>query len=169
MLQYLKNRCITDFTAMPEKDSSALLLAARAVQEATRSGTTPRPLRGKNLGLLCEEAELDEDGAALFQRAALALGAQVAQLRPGLSARSTPDEVQHTAQLLGRLYDALECVGMPSELVQRIGAMAGVPVFESLSSNRHPIAALALQLNPQQSLNDNRCALMQAVLLGALA
>lgn len=169
MVEYLKYRSISEFTAMPDKDVSALLVAARAMQDATESGTAPRALRGTNLGLLCDAAEKVEGDAALFQRAALALGAQVALLRPSLSERSTPDEVRHTAHLLGLLYDALECVDMSSDLVRRIGAAAGVPVFESLSSNRHPIAALALHLNPQLSINNNRCALMQAVLLGALA
>ena len=125
-----------------------------------------RSLRGKNLALLCDT--VDADGAALFQRAASQLGAQVAHLRPSLSRFSTLHEVQHTARVLGRLYDAMDCVGMPADLVLEIGAAAGVPVFEAMSSSLHPMVRLAEQLDGLD-IDDKRCAVMQAVLLGALA
>jgi hypothetical protein len=44
-----------------------------------------------------------------------------------------------------------------------------VPVFEAISSSRHPTARLALRLDHPPALDDRRCAVMQAVLLGALA
>ena len=166
MVRLLKQRSLTDFAAMSGQDTDALLALARELQSASRAGTGIRPLRGKNLALLCDA--LDADGATLFQRAASELGAQVAHLRPSLSRFSTPQEVQHTARVLGRLYDAMDCVGMATGLVLQIGAAAGVPVFEAISSSRHPMARLAEQLDGE-AIDDKRCALMQAVLLGALA
>jgi len=163
----LKHRSLRDFAAMSEPDTRALLTLAHELQTASQAGLNGRVLRGKNLALLCDT--VDADGAALFQRAASDMGAQVAHLRPSLSRFSTPQEVQHTARVLGRLYDALDCVGMPPELVRQIGVAAGVPVFEAMSSSRHPIARLAGQLNGGATDADKRCALMQAVLLGALA
>jgi ornithine carbamoyltransferase len=167
MAPLLKQRSLSDFAAMSEQDTRALLGLAHRLQTASQAGLNGRILRGKNLALLCDT--VDADGAELFQRAASDLGAQVAHLRPSLSKFSTPQEVQHTARVLGRLYDALDCVGMPPELVRQIGVAAGVPVFEAISSNRHPTAALAGQLNGDSTDVDKRCAVMQAVLLGALA
>jgi ornithine carbamoyltransferase len=61
----------------------------------------------------------------------------------------------------------MDCIGMPPDLVHQIGVAAGVPVFEAISSSLHPTAALARQLNGGAS-DDKRCAVMQAVLVGAL-
>ncbi len=166
MVQPLKQRSLTDFAAMSAQDTDALLALASELQNASHIGMNTRLLRGKNLALLCDS--VDVDGADLFQRAASALGAQVAHLRPSLSGFSTPQEVQHTARVLGRLYDAMDCVGMPPDLVHRIGAAAGVPVFEALSSSRHPTGQLADRLDAL-TIDDRRCAILQALLLGALA
>lgn len=166
MVPPLKHRSLTDFAAMSAQDASGLVALARELLSTSHAGMAGRVLRGKNLAVLCDT--VDADGAELFQRAASDLGAQVAHLRPSLSRFSTPQEVQHTARVLGRLYDAMDCVGMPAELVHQIGVAAGVPVFESISSSRHPTASLADQLNGE-AIEDKRCALMQAVLLGALA
>ena len=168
MLQHLTYRSITEFAALTAGDADALAATARGLQGCL-SGAGERPLRGKNLGLLCADAAGSGPDTALLQHAALALGAQVALLRPGLTETSTAEQVLHTARILGRLYDALECVGLSAELVRRIGDGAGVPVFEALSSPTHPICRLAAPLDPLRPVSDNRCALMQAVLLNALA
>ena len=124
-------------------------------------------LRGKNLGLLCEA---DDDGdAALFRRAAVELGAHVAHIRPSLSELSTPQEVQHTARMLGRLYDAVECQGMAPALVQQVGNDAGVPVYDGIASQDHPTARLAALLDGDAAPADNRRFVLQAVLLSTLA
>jgi ornithine carbamoyltransferase len=167
MVLILKQRSLDEFATMPARDMSALLAHARELQAAARAGTAQRALRGKNFGLFCDSA--DDGDAALFQRAATALGAQVAHLRPSLSELSTPQDVRHTARVLGRLYDAIDCVGMSSDLVQRIGADAGVPVFEGIASSRHPTAVLAEQLDGAAAAEDKRCLVIQAVLISALA
>ncbi len=143
-----------------------MLANARGLQNAWRSGTEQRPLRGKNVALLCDAA--DDGNAALFQRAAATLGAQVARLRPSLSERSAPQDVQDTARVLGRLYDAVDCVGMAADLVRRIGDEAGVPVFEAIGSTSHPTTALADLLDDATPIDDRRCLVIQAVLLAAL-
>ena len=64
-------------------------------------------LRGKNVALLC--ASPDDLDALLFQRAASELGAHVSHIRPDLSEPSSSPVFRHTAQMLGRLYQAVEC------------------------------------------------------------
>ncbi len=147
-------------------DMSALLASARALGRAAKSGGPGTPLRGKNLGLLCE-FEVDAD-AALVRRAALELGAHVAHIRPSLTEMSNRDEVRHTARMLGRLYDVLVCQGLPLGLVQQINTDAGVPVLDGAASADHPTAPLAARLGDSISPDDARRFVLQALLLRVL-
>lgn len=158
---------ILAFDQMPPLQVSALLLDARTLQRAAEAGLTRPPLRGKNFGLLCE-ADDDAD-AALFRRAAMEMGARVAHIRPSLLELSTPQEVWHTARMLGRLYDALECQGMAPALVQQVSNAAGVPVYGGVASKNHPTAMLAGLLGDGTPPADNRRFVLQAVLLGTMA
>lgn len=150
---------------MSASDTVAVLEQARTLKAAALRGATEPILRGKKLGLLYESEGLAD--AALFERAALQLGAHVASIRSSLSAQSAALEVQHTARMLGRLYDAVECQGMPPALVQQIAADAGIPVYRDLASPSHPTAALVARLggNP----DEDRCLVIQAVLLLTIA
>ncbi len=152
---------------MSASEVNAVLDQARALQTAARDGATQPMLRGKKLGLLCESEDLPE--AVLFRRAARGLGAHVAYIRPSLSEESTPAEVQHTARLLGRLYDAVECQGTVRALARQIGADAGVPVYSGVASASHPTAALAAALGDDDASGDNRCFVVQAMLLMTIA
>jgi ornithine carbamoyltransferase len=149
--------------SMSAAEEIAVLDQARALRAAARKGVTQPMLRGKNFGLLCDRE--DQPEALLFRRAAVALGAHVAPIRPSLSERSTPGEVQHTARLLGRLYDAVECQGSSQALAARIGAEAGVPVYGGVASASHPTAKLAAILGDDGASDDNRCFVVQAILL----
>lgn len=146
---------------------TSLLGRARLLQRAALDGSTPTLLRGKNLGLLCDTPP--GDAQALFRSAAEALGARVAVMRPGLSLLSAPKEVQDTARMLGRLYEAVECQGLDPELVLRIGQHAGIPVFDGAATKDHPTHRLAELLGDTTVLADNRRFVLQALLLDAIA
>lgn len=106
-----------------------------------RHGSAQAALRGRNLALLCE-GEPDDASRAL-QRAASALGAQVATLR---ASDTCPDGVQGgsaTVRLLGRLYDAIDCCGLADAQVETIAREAGVPVFNGLGARGRPARTLA--------------------------
>ena len=173
------------FDPIAPRDVSVVLEHARALQLAAEAGGLRTLLRGRKLGLLCEvdtdartnadtTADTDigtdiEGDAALFRRAALELGAHVARIRPSLNGLSTPREVQHTASMLGRLYDAVECQGMAAALVHQMGVDAGVPVYDGVASNRHPTARLVDLLDGDASTLDKRRFVLQAVLLSTIA
>ncbi|RQO61237.1 ornithine carbamoyltransferase [Variovorax sp. KBW07] len=144
-----------------------LLCRARMLQRAALDGNVPRLLRGRNLGLLCETQP--DEAQALFHRAARELGAHVAVMRSGLSPASAPQEVQDTARMLGRLYEAVECQGLDAALVQRIGQHAGIPVFDGAAVAGHPADRLAELLGDKTPLADNRRFVLQALLLEAIA
>lgn len=140
---------------------------ARALQRAAGAGEPGTALRGRKFGLLSEDD--GDDAAVLFRRAAAGLGAHVALIRPSLTDLSTPHEVRHTALMLGRLYDAVECQGMSALLVRQVGAEAGIPIFDGVACPGHPTSALAALLGGEASALDKRCFILQAVLSRAIA
>lgn len=152
---------------MSQQAPPSLQAHARQLLQATQAGRQQPLLRGKKLGLLC--ASEDSESAGLFRHAAEALGAHVARLPVSLSALSSPQEVQHTARLLGRLYDAIECQDMDSSLVARVRQEAGVPVFDAIAAPAHPSARWAIELDGPGSSDDKRLSLLQALLLSELA
>jgi ornithine carbamoyltransferase len=165
----LNQAALSAFTVLSPPAVAALLADARLLQRAASSGATRPLLRGKNLGLMCATDTECNDDAALFRRAATELGAQVAHIRPSLSERSALPDIESAARMLGRLYDAIECQCMPAALVQRLRAQVDVPVFDGLSSLRHPIARIAELLDAEAALGDKRRFVLQAVLLCAIA
>lgn len=163
----LKSRQTDTFAAMSASDQDSLVTSARALKRAALAGPTQLLLRGKNIGLLCE-AE-DSADAALFQSAASALGAHVARIRPSQSGLLASKDVQHTARMLGRLYDAIECQGLAAELVEQVRGDAGVPVYDGVGCASHPSAALASLVDGDAASPDNRRFLLQALLLSTIA
>lgn len=155
------------FDAIALRDSAFVLDQARSLQHAVVAGELRASLRGRKLGLLCEDDEVDD--AALFRRAAVELGAQVAHIRPSLTELMTLPDLRRTAQMLGRLYDAIECHGMAAELVHQMGVHAGVPVYDGVASPRHPTAKLVELLDGDASRSDKRRFILQAVLLSTIA
>ena len=147
-------------------DEAMLLDCARSLMRATQAGSARSMLRGKKLGLLCE-AEADPE-ASLFQRAAVELGAHVAHLRPSLTVLTSADEIRYTARMLGRLYDAVNCEGLPMSLVLQVSEGAGIPVFSGLASSVHPTALLATRIDGHSSADDKRLAVLQATLLSSI-
>jgi hypothetical protein len=85
------------------------------------------PLTGLRVGLVCGDSEAEL--AAQFKAAAQGLGAQVTLLDPArmLGEGTGLDPV---ARMLGRLYGAVACHGLPSTLTQRLARAAAVPVVE---------------------------------------
>jgi ornithine carbamoyltransferase len=147
-------------------DHQALLDTAQLLQRAALTGE-PRPmLRGKKLGLL--RGTDDMDGALRFCNAAHELGAHVAPIRSAFTPDSTPSEVQETARMLGRLYDAVECQGLPPSLVDQLARTAGIPVYDGLASPSHASAELARQLAGDAPMADKQHYLMQAMLLATM-
>ena len=152
--------------AMSSPDHQPLLFSARELLQAAQAKALQPLLRGKNLGLVCAS---EESATALrFRHAAEALGAHVARLPVSLSKTSSAQDVQHTARLLGRLYDAVDCEDMDGELVAQIRLEAGVPVFEAIASPLHPSAEWAATLEGPAAPEQKRSAMLQALLLSQI-
>jgi len=101
--------------------------AVTAIRRAAAPAPQLLPLRNRNIGVLC--SDLQRADAVLLQQAATGLGARVALVRSELDETSGQGELQHTARVLGRLYDAVLCVDMPPSIVQQLRDAAGIPVI----------------------------------------
>jgi hypothetical protein len=106
---------------------------ARKSSESTAPGAEVRrdpevrPLRNRNLGLLCRDPEAAQP--TLLRQAATGLGARVALVRCDLDEGSGRAALEHTARVLGRLYDAVVCIDLPPPIVEQLVLAAGVPVI----------------------------------------
>jgi ornithine carbamoyltransferase len=155
-------RSLWSLDRLSSDDLSALFDAARRLHHAAEAGQSEQPLRGKNIALMCEQD--DSPGARAFAAAARRLGAHVAHIRPSRSQIGPGAALPGTASVLGRLYDAIACEGLPPDLVQAVARGAGRPVIDGLTgTGGNP--ALADTLPPPVDLNY----LLQAVLCSAMA
>lgn len=167
MSQTLSHRSLSQSTVLLPGEQAVLVNCARSLKQASRSGTSQPLLRGKKIGLLCGAPDSAE--ARLFYGAATRLGAHVSQIRPGEPHWSQPEEVQHTGEVLGRLYDAIECQGLAHDVVVQLERASGVPVYEGLATTSHPTRALAEQLGDGAATDEDRCFVLQAVLLNTIS
>ena len=147
-------------------DRGLVLANARLIACTTSPLQRQRLLRGKNVALVC--ASPDDRDALLFQRAAAELGAHVSHLRPDLPHPSSSPVFRHTALMLGRLYQAVECEGIEPDIVADLGRAAGIPVYDGLASARHPLAALADSLDGDADEEGRRRLIVQAVLVSTI-
>lgn len=76
-----------------------------------------------------------------MHRAAVALGARVARVDFGEPA-PTERGLVDLSNLLGRLYDAINCESMQPDLVLAIARHAGVPVYDGLDRDEATSEAL---------------------------
>ena len=168
MVPSLEQRAIAAYATMPPADVEAVLRSARTLQNAARAGRTQPLLRGKNVGLITQAAEAD-DGVALFRRAAQDLGAQVAYIGSSLTDLGLGQDLRPTAHVLARLYDAIECQGLPPAVVRQLRDACDVPVFDGIGAPGGAASHIADRLEGDALPEDKRRYVLQALLLGSLA
>lgn len=138
MLNY---HCLWSLDGLTRAGVRSLIDSAQALKRAAQREGVPRLLQDKHVALLSDDHS--SPAAAAFQRAATELGAQVARVRatdPGLPDRRDPRD---TAGLLGQLYDAIECEGLPDEQVLQLDLNAGIPVYNGVGRLDHPTRVIA--------------------------
>ena len=145
-------------------EERSLLDQARVLRRAAAENRVQLLLRGKHLCLLCEDDT--QPAARLFRQAATELGAKVTHIGMSLDAHSQLQEVEHTARVLGRLYDAVECQGLDSTLVQQMARAAGIAVYDALAAKDPRTERIAALLADDGGASDDaRRFALQALLL----
>ena len=128
-------------------DLQALLDTAAALKRSQQRGHGWDPLRGRHLALLID---CHDEAALAFQRAVHDLGGSVALLDANDWQSSAGGRVPEAARMLGRLYDAIDCCGLPAPLLEQIDANCGVPVFNGMAQTDHPLGVLAALLTMRE-------------------
>jgi len=118
-----------------------LLTLSADLKAAKYAGTEQHTLKGKNIVLLFEKDSTRTRCA--FEVAALDQGAHVTYLGPAGSQMGKKESMKDTARVLGRMYDGIEYRGYSQEIVETLGAYAGVPVWNGLTTEFHPTQILA--------------------------
>jgi ornithine carbamoyltransferase len=133
--------------ALSRLELFALLDIARRLDRAALAAAPCRALRGKNIVRLLAPGV---DGGADFDRAAMALGAQVTHLRRPETGLGEAEDARRTARLLGRLYDAIDAGGLPAPQLLELEREAGVPVLNGLADAAHPLRLLSTLVELQR-------------------
>ena len=150
--------------ALPEPvvpSLDALEATVSSLRADALSGTSPMPLLGRNIGVVCDDPQRPE--VFMLERTAGELGARVALVRPGPDLVASRLVGEQTGKVLGKLYDALICIDMPPWLVRVLRDSSGVPAAEDLGGRW-----VALQSQRADARDENRY-LLKALMLQACA
>ncbi|MGD8781712.1 MAG: ornithine carbamoyltransferase [Ignavibacteria bacterium] len=137
----LRNRNFLKLLDFSPKEIQFLLDLSKELKNAKYAGTERKRLIGKNVVLLF--AKDSTRTRCAFEVAALDQGAGVTFIGPSGSQMGKKESMKDTARVLGRMYDGIEYRGFEQEIVEELGAHAGVPVWNGLTNEYHPTQVLA--------------------------
>ncbi|GAA2496789.1 ornithine carbamoyltransferase [Terrabacter carboxydivorans] len=134
-----RRNLLKEIDLTPEEFRALLDLAAE-LKAAKREGREERRLAGKNIALLF--AKTSTRTRCAFEVAAADQGASTTYLDPVGSQMGHKESAKDTARVLGRFYDGIEYRGSGHDVVETLGAFAGVPVWNGLTDDWHPTQSL---------------------------
>jgi len=137
----LRNRNFLKLIDFTSKEINFMLDLAMDLKKAKYAGTEQPTLKGKNIALIFEKASTRTRCA--FETAAYDQGANVTYLGPSGTQIGYKESMKDTARVLGRMYDGIEYRGFAQSIVEELGAYAGVPVWNGLTTEFHPTQILA--------------------------
>jgi ornithine carbamoyltransferase len=137
----LRNRSFLKEIDFEPAELRFLLDLAASLKTAKYAGIEVPHLLGKEIALIFEKTSTRTRAA--FEVAAHDQGAHVTYLDPTGSQLGHKESIADTAQVLGRMYDAIEFRGSAQSDVEELARHAGVPVYNGLTNEWHPTQMLA--------------------------
>jgi len=137
----LRNRNFLKLADFTPKEIKFMLDLAMDLKTAKYAGTEQQKLKGKNIALIFEKSSTRTRCA--FETAVHDQGGNVTYLGPSGSQIGAKETMKDTARVLGRMYDGIEYRGFGQDIVEELGAYAGVPVWNGLTNEFHPTQILA--------------------------
>jgi ornithine carbamoyltransferase len=137
----LKNRSFLKEIDFEPAELRYLLRLSEALKTAKYAGFEARRLAGKEIALIFEKTSTRTRSA--FEVAAYDEGAHVTYLDPSGSQLGHKESIADTAEVLGRMYDAIELRGNRQAEIEALAAHAHVPVYNGLTDEWHPTQMLA--------------------------
>ena len=141
MAYNLRNRNFLKLMDFTPKEIKFMLDLSMDLKKAKYAGTEQQTLKGKNIALIFEKASTRTRCA--FETAVYDQGGHVTYLGPSGSQIGAKETMKDTARVLGRMYDGIEYRGYGQDVVEELGAFAGVPVWNGLTTEFHPTQILA--------------------------
>jgi ornithine carbamoyltransferase len=145
----LRNRSFLKEVDLAPGELRHLLSLSAALKMAKYAGTEVPRLQGKAIALIFEKSSTRTRSA--FEVASFDQGAHVTYLDPSGSQLGHKESIADTAQVLGRMYDAIQYRGSAQADVETLAAHAGVPVYNGLTDEWHPTQSLADFLTMRES------------------
>ena len=145
----LRNRSFLKEIDFSPAEMRFLLKLAGDLKTAKYDGTESHRLAGREIALIFEKTSTRTRAA--FEVAAHDEGATVTYLDPSGSQLGHKESIADTAQVLGRMYDAIEFRGSAQADVEELARYAGVPVYNGLTNEWHPTQMLADFLTMHES------------------
>ncbi|WP_138159782.1 ornithine carbamoyltransferase [Peptoniphilus catoniae] len=129
---------LLDFTS---DEIRYLLDLSKEFKKLKLTRTPHRYLEGKNIAIVFEKTSTRT--RCSFEVGAFDLGMNVTYIGPGSSQMGAKESIEDTVRVLGRFYDGIEYRGFSQDIVEEMGAKAGVPVWNGLTDDFHPTQMLA--------------------------
>ena len=126
---------------LSRRDIEDLMRLSALLKKAKKEGTEQQYLKGKNIAIIFEKDSTRTRCA--FEVAAFDQGANVTYLGPSGSQISKKESIRDTARFLGRIYDGIEYRGYGQDAIEELAGCSGVPVWNGLTDESHPIQFLA--------------------------
>jgi ornithine carbamoyltransferase len=123
----LRNRNFLKLLDFSPKEIKFMLDLSIDLKKAKYAGTETQLLKNKNVALIFEKASTRTRCA--FEVAVNDQGGNVTYLGPSGSQIGNKESMKDTARVLGRMYDGIEYRGFGQDIVEELGAHAGVPVW----------------------------------------
>ncbi|MGA0610741.1 hypothetical protein [Caldimonas sp. KR1-144] len=140
------HRSLWSAQRLSAREMARLFDIAAGLRGDAAAASAGAALSGRHLALV---GSLDGHGAQGFIDCATALGAQVSQVDANALLSAPVQRLPELARMLGRLYDGVDCCGLPEALVDQIELYAGVPVTNGLADPAHPLRLLGDLLTMQ--------------------
>ena len=147
----LKNRNFLKLLDFTPQEIKFLLKLSADLKAAKYGGYEVQTMKGKNIALIFEKSSTRTRCA--FETAVYDQGGNVTYLGPSGSQIGHKETMKDTARVLGRMYDGIEYRGFEQDIVEQLGAFAGVPVWNGLTNEFHPTQILADFLTMQEHSN----------------
>ncbi|HEU5228090.1 MAG TPA: ornithine carbamoyltransferase [Ktedonobacteraceae bacterium] len=141
MSSTMRNRHFLTLDDFSSQDISFLLQLSAELKAAKYAGTEVSRLHGKNIALIFEKDSTRTRCA--FEVAAFDQGAHATYIGAGGSHIGYKETIKDTARVLGRMYHGIAYRGASQATIEELAHYAGVPVWNGLTDEEHPLQALA--------------------------
>jgi len=137
-----------------------LLKVAKRLKKERSKGDEELRLTNKTIALLFDKPSTRTRAA--FEVAATHQGAQANFLAPGSIQLGKKESIADTAQVLGRMYDAIVYRGGNQSIIETLADYSPAPVINALTDQWHPTQALAdlmtMSEHSEKKLDEVSCA-----------